>query len=301
MEPQERRYVKLKYNYRDYLKLVIPRIVFIILDKIQYLLKDKSNNDFGNLPGKGIIKLNDELFILGNSPSINELDVSVLFGRDVFLCNDFHKHPKFNYIKENCNVTYFALDSLKSLQNGIIYHKKLDEKKFIMDYYGYIFSENYITVIPIDLYEYLNNNKLFTNCKIEYYEFNSLKNYFKSKLCLQYANIVNLHLALSVRQTPNGMLQYGLLKDYAIINLYGLQHSYVKDRFDSLSRVFHFYIETKEEFQNMEHRDLTELFLDSHLTFKVYKELNKLAKLLNINIYDYTIDGCLDMFEKRKI
>jgi hypothetical protein len=293
--------LKFNYQFKDYLKLIIPEIIFIILNKIQYLFKAKSNNSFRNLPAREIIKLNNELFILGNSPTINELDVSILLDKDVFLCNDFHKYSKFDYIKENCNVTYFAMDSLKSLQNDIIYHKNLDLKKFILDYYSQIFSEDYITYVPFDLYEYVQINGFFPNCKIEYYEFNNIKNYFKTKLFSNSVDTINLDLALDIRHTPNAMLQYGLLKEYAIINLHGLQHSYVKDRFDSIKVVQHFYQETEETFQNMEHRDLTELFLDSYLTFNVYKELNKLAKLLNVKIYDYTIDGCLDMFEKRKV
>ena len=82
------------------------------------------------------------------------------------------------------------------------------------------------------------------------------------------------------------------LNEYAIINLHGLQHSYVKDRFDSVKVVQHFYEETEETYQNMEHRDLTELFLDSHLTFNIYRELTKLAKLLNVKIC-YTLSKLL--------
>ncbi len=293
--------MKFKYQFKNYLKLIIPEIIFIILNKIQYLFKAKSNNSFGNLLGRELIKLNNELFILGNSPTINELDVSILLDKDVFLCNDFYKHSKFNYIKENCNVTYFAMDSLKSLQNDIIYHKNLDLNFFLLDYYSKIFSEEYITYVPFDVYEYVKTNGLFPKCKIEFYDFNNLKNYFKDKILMKSPNNINLDLALTIRHTPNVMLQYGILKEYIKINLFGLQHSYVKDRFDSITFVPHFYNETEETMQKMEHRDLTELFLDSHLTFKVYKELNNLAKILNIKIVDFTIDGCLDMFEKSEL
>lgn len=289
--------MKFKYPLKEYLKLAAPPILFIIIKKI--LNSNKSKSSVEKRPGTGIIKLTDELFILGNSPTINDLDVAVLLGKDVFVCNDFYKHSSFQYIKENCNVTYFAMDSLKSWENTFPIARKIDLDTVITKYYSEVFSEDYFTFVPIDLHEYLKINNFFPKCKIESYSFNEMNDYFKTKVILKSIDLINLDLALDVRHTPNAMLQFGILNEYAIINLHGLQHSYVKDRFDSVKVVQHFYEETEETYQNMEHRDLTELFLDSHLTFNIYRELNKLAKLLNVKIYDYTIDGCLDMFEKR--
>jgi hypothetical protein len=107
-----------------------------------------------------------------------------------------------------------------------------------------------------------------------------------------------------IRHTPHLMIQVALLLGYTRIYLFGLDHSYVRDRFNNINYQPHFYDEFDEIIEktgDMTQRSLTELFLDSHLTFKVYRAQNQIANSLGVKIYDCTADGCLDMFEKRLI
>jgi hypothetical protein len=253
------------------------------------------NND---LKLEEVIKISDDLIILGTSPSLNSIDINILknTGCDIFVCNGIFKMKSFEFLLSQTGVTYFFGANLKTISE-IANDRNMVLDEYILDYFSGL--------------EFFNGNKIFNNSIVNYF---FQKSFFKNnnfafsfdkygkllnRLLSSKNKDVDLGLCLNMRHTPHLMLLMGIILGYKNIKLFGLEHSYVRDRFNGINIVNHSYHEESSNKQKMEYRDLTELFLDSHLTFKVYKELNKLSKLLNVNIYDYSIDGCLDMFEKR--
>jgi hypothetical protein len=246
-------------------------------------------------------KNSQNLVILGTSPSLNEFDINILKNSDcdIFICNGIFRMEKFKFLIKKPGVTYFFGANLKTIAEiAVNENKKIDE--YILNYFSGLELFSGKKIFSHSLVNYFYKKSFFINNNYSF-SFQKYENIIKKTLLSNEKIDVDLELCLNMRHTPQLMILIGIILGYKNIELYGLQHSYVKDRFEGIESVLHSYSEENSISQNMAHRDLTELFLDSHLTFKVYKELNKLAKILNVNIYDYTIDGCLDMFEKRKV
>jgi hypothetical protein len=279
-------------SFSRLIALFCPPLIVIIIKKVLSLKVQMK-------PGRVNINKESnkgELIILGNSPSLKFLDTSFLVNKNIFVCNDFFRHPEFSRLLERNQVTYFAMDSFNSWQKSFTNREELEKRLY--NYHRQIFSTEYTTVIQQDLFDYFSKRKLFVNCRIQPLNLKEISTFLKFQL--KEKNI-NLEIALNVRHTPQAMIIQGILGRFENIKLFGLQHSYVRDRFNQISQVNHFYEEQPENIQQMAHRDLTELFLDSHTTFKVYKELNLVAQFFNIEIIDCTVDGCLDMFKKSEL
>ena len=271
-------------------RLFCPPIIIIIFNKIK---KGKIGKEALNSKFDLSIKRKEELILLGNSPSLSILDLSAFVNQHIYFCNDFFRHPEFSKVLDKNNVTYFAMDSYNSWQRNFPNRHELESE--IYKYYSQIFSTKYLTIIPQDLFDYFEKNQLFVDCRIQALNLNDISRLFKSKLK---ETTITTEVALNVRHTPQAMIIQGIISGFKSIKMFGLQHSYVRDRFNCIGQVNHFYEEDSGCMQQMMHRDLTELFLDSHLTFKVYKELNLAARFFDVEIVDCTADGCLDMFKK---
>jgi hypothetical protein len=255
----------------------------------------KSYSKKVNLDIAGFQSFEDtEVYILGNSPSLSQVNVEDFFGKTIFVCNHFYKHPKFNQLKEKCKIMYFAQDPIQSHIN-ISTARNLELIEVVCSYFDNFLSESYETIVEKSVYDYFKLNDLYSDCKISFFNYNAIFQYFDGKLN---SDNLNLEKAIKIRHTPNAMITYALIYGFRKIYLHGLQHSYIKDKVERLKLVPHFYEESKVESESMENVDFTQLFLDEYLTFSVYKEQSKLAKQLNVSIYDFTIDGMLDMFNK---
>ncbi len=236
-----------------------------------------------------------EVYILGNSPSLSQVNVEDFYGKTIFVCNYFYKHPKFNQLKEKCKIIYFTQDPIQ-IHTNIAKERNLELKEAVLSYFDNFLSESYETIVDKSVYDYFKLNDLYSECKISFFNHNAIFQYFEQKL-----NSENLDLdkAIKIRHTPNAMITYAFLYGFKTIYLHGLQHSYIRDKIERKLLVPHFYKELKKESETMENIDFTKLFLDEYLTFSVYKEQSKLAKQLNVHIYDCTVDGMLDMFDKK--
>lgn len=243
----------------------------------------------------------DSVHIIGNGPSLRKTDFSKFINGDLFVCNEFHRHDIFPTVKKNIRL-YFQMDDMASLKYLCnLSGSSLDI--FIDKYYNDLFSIEYTTIINNDLHDFFakkNINKDLIKPMPT--------NFFKTKLKTKIYDIsgLNVEIAFQIRHTPHAMIQMAIMLGYKKIYLHGLDHSYVKDRFEGLYYQPHFYEEVNETIKkadkiDMESRDLTSLFLDSYKTFLVYKEIGNLANLLGAKIYDCTVNGCLDMFEKKSL
>jgi hypothetical protein len=235
---------------------------------------------------------NTEVYILGNSPSLSQVNIEDFYGKTIFVCNHFYKHPKFNQLKEKCKIIYFTQDPIQSHIN-IAKERNLELKEVVRDYLDEILSPNYETILNKSVFDFIKNNNLYLDCKASYYNPQLIFQIFNEKLK---QGRVELEKAINIRQTPNAMITYAFIHGFKTINLFGLQHTYVLDKIKNSEVSKHFYSDGEESLKNT---GLTELFYDSYLTFNVYKEQAKLAFELNVEIFDCTMDGLLDMFPKK--
>jgi len=286
------------------IKWITPYNLYVYIFNFNSRIKRKTNLiDNSDLFVK--LRKNDtKIYIFGNGPSLNMVNFARLKrGLDMFVCNEFNQHKEFYKILIENKLTYFMGDNLKSFIN---YNEELVgdiERMFELFIKGRT-SNKYNTVMFFDIANEVK--KRYPESQILGFNMSTIKEQIKKEFVRKGLSIDEklIDEANNVRHTPHLMILVALAMGYEEIFLFGLDHSYVRDRFEGLLTQPHFYEvfdKTIEEIGDMSSRDLTELFLDSHLTFKLYKSQNELAKLLGVRIIDFTENGCLDMFEKRKL
>lgn len=275
-----------KYLFRFYVNISRKNIVQSNPDFFEKIIKNKSN-----------------VYIFGTGPSLKKIDLSCLKNADLFVCNEFNQHENFSYLVNNNILTYFMGDNFTSF-------KDINDK-FVGNWNNTIelffrgrVSINYTSVISFDIVDEVK--KMYQEAKIIGFSTSTIKEKIRKEFVRKGISVDEklIDEANNIRHTPHLMILVALAMGYEEIFLFGLDHSYVRDRFEGLLVQPHFYDEfdkTIEATGDMSSRDLTELLLDSHLTFKLYKSQNELARLLGVRIIDFTENGCLDMFEKRKL
>jgi hypothetical protein len=285
------------------LKWVIPYNLYVNLSRIFKKISRSKIVDYNHNFFEKINKNKNKIYIIGTGPSLKKVDLLFLKRADMFVCNEFNQHKKFIYLARNNNLTYFIGDNFKSF-------KDINDK-FVGNWDSTIelffrgrVSKNYTSVISLDIADQVK--KKYQEAKVLGFNTSVIKEQIKKEFVKKGLSIDEklIDEANNIRHTPHLMILVALAMGYKEIFLLGLDHSYVRDRFEGLLTQPHFYEEfdkTNEATRDMSSRDLTELFLDSHLTFKLYKSQNELARLLGVRIIDFTENGCLDMFEKRKL
>jgi len=203
-------------------------------------------------------------------------------------------------VSEKFNLVYFVGDRMQTfLDYAKKYFNSVEEA--ICEYFQHKLSTKYSLCCHVSFGEILQ--KEFGEKRVSFWEIEELKErimMINQVLKLKISEEI-INDAVNIRHTPNLMMLMGLALRYREIGLVGLEHSYVRDRFAGIFEQTHFYnnsVDFEKEEYDMQHRDLTELFLDSHLTFKLYRSQAELGRLLGVKIIDYTENGCLDMFEK---
>jgi hypothetical protein len=241
----------------------------------------------------------DEIYILGNAPSLNSQDLTRLYGKSIFLCNLFYKHELFEDLKKNAKVMYFDMEPIEFFVKNA-FTLKIDFNSYILNHLTHFLSPIYYSILSKSVYKYIKENCLFTDCKIEYYD-DEISSIYIEKYLLKELKVFkefNLKVATKIRHTPNVMLTYSILSRTPRIILLGLQHDYILQKLKNYSDVPHFYEQDINYIEPINKVEMTDLFLQEHLTFEVYREQGKLARLCGANILDATRNGMLDMFEK---
>jgi hypothetical protein len=286
-----------------FFKLLIPPIFLFIYNALS---KKKKKNDLEAIDDSYLFSScmksgqNKVLHILGNSPTLSQLNINFIEGNDIFVCNHFYKFKEFEKIKTISNVYYFGFEPLKTFKK-IAELDGTDLDVVMSNYFSCFLSEDYYSILPKEVFLYLKNNKKYSKYKILCYSVDAAKKLLTAKLFNKNIDKELIDNILKILQTPHGMLQIALLLGYNEIFLHGLQHSYVRDKLNQINYERHFYEEEEGKKTSFAHLDLAELFYDSFLTFTVYKNLAKLANLLEVKVYDCTKDGDLDMFEKKDV
>jgi hypothetical protein len=260
--------------------------------------KNKFSNFNKEIAFQDIQRKSDVLYIFGNGPSLKQFSFDDFIGNDLFVCNEFKQHLKFEEIAQNNNLIYFHGDNKRSFKDYAQDGFSDDFNNALRFFFENKFSFDYFTVVSHDIYSDLK--KIFPGTLLVKFDLNIIKKYFLRILGRKYEEIINK--AVDIRHTPNLMLLYGIGLGYKKIYLNGMDHSYVRDKLNNIQVQTHFFDEINEYISaaySIAHRDLSSLFLDSHKTFELYKNQKDFAKIAGVKIIDLTINGCLDMFEKK--
>ena len=262
------------YLIRFFLPPDIYLFLINILDKciIYFTHQDVSLNKY-------IKDYQDEVYILGNGPSLNEIDLSVLENKHCITMNFFHRHPISSKIKP---IFHVMADPVKDKKKYSVEHKiaKKNTKEILSK-----FNTTYI----------LHNEKkiwhgFFLNKNIYYFRvlLSRLDQFNGSKFCFDKAI-----------PRPNNSVQLAIMLaiylGYKKIYLLGVDENQLTR---STHYNEHFYEQTKEEtkLESSERSYLTRL-KGKITTFSGFETLLDVSKQNDIQIYNLNKSSFLDVFD----
>ena len=245
-------------------------------------------------------KSSEELYLFGNGYTLDSnINMDNLNGSDIFVCNEFFRHPKYNYLIKHNNLLHFALDGIRSYEKVIPKMEGLTVEESFEKYLNPILRSGVNVVLQLNLMPYVLRG--FSKSKIKSH-LSIYKELSKSK-GLELNDIISL----AKGHTPQGMILAGILMGYKKIHLHGLEHNYVKDILNKDPKCgTHFYGESYR--QVLELNDgkglpreayrvtLSKLFEGNAKVFRAYEQLANLAQELGVEILDHS-NGSLFMFQ----
>lgn len=247
------------------------------------------NHEFVKIVGELFLNRSKYAAVLGNGTSINEIDLTLFKNTDLFVSNYFFKHP--DYEKLNIKL-YFILDPFRPQMSAEEY------SEWYNTFFSGAFRNKSLSrcIIHHTVYDFLraNTNLISKYPKVIPY----LPSVYSYDDFLQNDDLLDKYLP-DVRHTPMLPLVLAIQQGYSQIFISGLDHDFIKKRFEGIETVAHFYKEEKSQMQHL-HRPLSEEFYLSAVTFNHYEKILALAKLNDTTIINLAKKSCLDMFEKRE-
>lgn len=244
-------------------------------------------------------------FIIGNGPSLNDLNLKKIKNADIFVCNYFC----FSKASKQIEPTYYTLtdgaffDPSESYNHESKNIKQIIKKnKFILSKILKNNSKKTKFLIPIRFKKNLKSLNVIPHSRINY--FNELPYPIEEVLPAEIDNkfgvpfslnvlISNLNLAISLR--------------YKEIYLIGAdQDHYLSEKytFNLRSRKFplqkYFVKHKKNKFQLIDANKNILGFWSMYRTFKAFQNISIYAKKKNITIINCSTRGILDTFEYKK-
>ncbi len=233
------------------------------------------------------------LKLFGNGYSLKDLDLNIIRNEDVFICNHFYKKEGFDSFRKINNILYFGLDNLqakkataKKLNQNLLEHLETGVfKKFGLGL-SHVIPKDMITLV---LEKYPNESIISSDYILEIID---------SKLKVDKYNIGH---------TPQFMLLIGILMGYKKIDIYGLEHNYVKDILNKNPLCgTHFYGDTYRDVLESDRGKnlpreaykitLSKLFEGNANIFRTYEQLAELATERGVEVIDHS-NGSLFMFQ----
>ena len=213
--------------------------------------------------------IGERCFILGNGPSLKDVDFSLISKEFVFTVNNFSLVE--NYKKVKTNVHLWADLSFFELREDQKYNH--DD---LMKYYIKISEENPICFMPVQAYDFVNRNRLNEILNINYF------NYFSSfKSCDRFQ--FDLAKTLSSYST---VVQYAIsiaiYMGFKEIYLLGCDSTNVVSMINAAMNIksegMHAYKndDVNERYQELlKQWSMADVFYDQYLLFEGYKTLKK--------------------------
>lgn len=257
----EKRYNSLRKNkiLSDFAK---------IDDNIKY--KINNNNRFKD------IHKNQRCFILGNGPSLKDVDLALLSNEIVFSVNNFCKVKDFKNAKTNYH--FWIDDAFFNLRKDMKYNMNN-----IMKNYSLMSEENAECFVPISALKFIKDNKLDEKLNINYlingipFEAFKLDEFDICSIIPSFTTVVQYCIIVAIYMGFNEIYLLGCDSTgiVATINCALNQknkdmHAYGNDN-------------TENEINGLlKHWNMSKVFFDQYLLFKGYEYLNDICNNKNI-------------------
>ncbi len=279
--------VKCIIGTKNYYKLRVNKVLSNYKD-IDNGIKEKiySNKKFENMHnGK-------RCFILGNGPSLKNVDFSLLSDEVVFSVNNFCKIENYKNAKTNY---HFWMD-------GAFFELR-DDMKFdmedVMKNYNSISKENAECFVPISALEFIKKNKIDQNTKINYLMVGEIF----EKYSLSYFDLCSITPAFTT------VVQYCIMTaiymGFKEIYLLGCDSTGVVGTINCAleqeNKELHAYENdnaSKELTGLLKNWNMSEVFYDQYLLFKGYEYLSDFCKKNNITLINCTPKTLITSIEK---
>lgn len=270
---KSRRFYYMKNIIKRYLPPVIIDNIHVIRGRIKYLNNKQyfdKNIKFYNA------NKDKDLLIIGNGPSLKDIDLSKFKHMDMFAANDFYVHKDFNSLDIKY---YFNMDPRDVWFKGItkfIAQKKLDQMEFFFP-----FSHNGLI------------DKLGKNLKNKNYIISGGENYYR------YNKFIELHKpTLRIINILQILLISANYMGYKNIYLVGFDYSFLA--YKNKMQIPHFHDGNKCSFQPpLEKKSYGRM---CRSVGQLFFALDELSKNINVNIFNLGYQSSyLDLFKSLDI
>lgn len=243
----------------------------------------------------------ERCFILGNGPSLSEIDLSKLENEIVFTTNFFNKVDKYNHAHTNY---HFWID-------GAFFNQRDDVKcdlEEIMECYHKISKENPICFVPINAANFIKKHKLEDILDIHYLRVKKSLDEYSQKGFEQ----EELDIALEIpawRNVVQYAIEVAIYMGFKKIYLLGCNATCIMPVLDYFLQQditeLHVYRDDKSVkniteglFQNWK---MSELFYDQYLVFWGYEKLYEYCLKRNIQLINCTSKTLINKIPKMDI
>lgn len=267
--------------------------------KIKYYFKMIKNADFRrtmqyNIKYKNIAD-GRRCFILGNGPSLNNVNVELLKDEDVFTVNQINRTSIFNKIKPKYHCLaddeFFFLDDNNPIEaERLKYVKLLQENKnliCIFPYYSKVFFENIGFSNEVVYYNYIQDGIS-----------NPIKPYSMTKGIPGIRTVVQVAIYSAI---------YFGYKEIYLLGVENTNYSSLLNKIENTNIIeeAHVYKYTKceEEAILSKKNSITNEFIFKNFSdlFKIYHNIKDYCDKNKIKIMNLTGCGILDVFEQEKL
>ncbi|MBE9236780.1 DUF115 domain-containing protein [Anabaena aphanizomenioides LEGE 00250] len=221
-------------------------------------------------------------FVIGNGPSINRQDLSLLKNEINIVCNAFFNHE---ILKEWQPTIYCAGDPWhpSSLSFLLDIFDKINPLFYVFDYSLLEFLANDGIQIPSVIRDKI----------LGFATYSSLyRDHISEQIQIDFTRPVP-----GIRHTPMLSIMIAMYMGCNPIILIGCDHDYVYKFFRQEYEVTHFYPESTPEMISSDQKYIS-VAQDILKTYGSYAKLNQIALKRGVSILDATDNGCLDTFNK---
>ena len=229
----------------------------------------------------------ERCFIIGNGPSLNKMDLNALQNEYTISVNSMTISKEFEIIKPKFHV---LVDSTRFDKNITPMYENMKNFKNLSHKPKYIF--------PVKFRNYILENKFDEGLDITYVmannEFENIKNIDISKTIPPYQNVLNAALSFAISLGFSEIILIGF-------EMTGFIKTFNDNETFDVGSHFYENVNTKESeyIKGLQTNRSNEFLLSAYAkVFKLLRLQNDYAKSKGIKVYNATIGGTLDMFER---
>jgi hypothetical protein len=220
-------------------------------------------------------------FIVGNAPSINQLDMSLLRGEIVFSVSSGYHHPLYDdYMPRYHCVPQLTFSNLITEQVVIDWFREMHT--------AIGKSELFLSTTE---YDFVLRHGLFTGRKVNYVG-------MYKRMDIGTLNVDLTDLIYGVQSVPIMVLQIALYMGFSKIYMIGCDHDTV-----CTGKYTYFYDQTvlKNKDLSVDEENNTNFSVElenTYYLFQQYRHIQRLAGSIGCSIYNASPVGLLDVFER---